>query len=109
MSPTQQAKNTPATMDVMWAYGQSMIWHAKSNERIVKIISLFDAFEKKVEIPLVECRSNVMENILQRARHVHDFSVHDDERIKDALKRWRIEVKEEIDGNNDNVQSLRAA
>ena len=109
MSPTQQAKNTPATMDVMWAYGQSMIWHAKSNERIVKIISLFDAFETKVEIPLVECRSYVMENILQRARHVHDFSVHDDERIKDALKRWRIEVKEEIDGNNDNVQSLRAA
>ena len=109
MSKAQQAANTPEKMDVMWAYGQSMIWYATSNERIVKIIKLFDAFEKKSDIPLMECRSNVMETILLRARTIHNISVKEEPAIKDALMRWRIEINEENNEDNDNVQELKAA
>ena len=109
MSSENQAKNTPKTMDVMWAYGQSMIWYAKTNERILQIIDLFDAFEKKTSIPLIECRSNVMENILDRARNLHGINVHENPRIKDELKRWRLEGKQDAEETNDNIQELKAA
>jgi len=111
MKPKEQAKHTPESMDVMWAYGQSMIWYAKSNERILEIVDLFDAFEKKGELPIIECRSNVMETILRRARSVHGFSVQDSPRIQQDLKRWRAETKGEAGNENDRdpAQNLRAA
>ena len=109
MSQKQQAENTPKSMDVMWAYGQSMIWYASTNERILQVIDLFDAFDRKTSIPLVECRSNVMENILDRARNLHGIKVQDSPRIKEELRKWRREGREDGDGTNDNLQEMKAA
>lgn len=109
MSDKNKAKNTPTSMDVMWAYGQSMIWYANTNERILQIIDLFDAFDRNTSIPLVECRSNVMEHILDRARNLHRIKVQDTPRIKDALRKWRQEGRESADSTNDNLQEMKAA
>ena len=77
----------------MWAYGQAMIWYASDAAKTLKIMQVFDSFDRNAKIPLVECRTNVIETILKRARTVHDFSVMDEPGIRNLLVEWDHEKK----------------
>lgn len=93
MDRESRQKATPDTMDIMWAYGQAMIWYASDAAKTLKIMQVFDSFDRNAKIPLVECRTNVIETILKRARTVHDFSVMDEPGIRNLLVEWDHEKK----------------
>lgn len=93
MRAEDRKKATPSEMDVMWAYGQAMIWHATDARKTRQVLELFDDFDRSANIPLVECRTNIVETILKRARHMHDFSVMEEPRIREILIAWDHEKK----------------
>lgn len=110
MSPKDVSRNTPKTMDVMWAYGQAMIWSATDADRTLRIMQLFGKFDEKSTLPMVEFRTNVIEAILKRARTVHQFSVGEEPRIRNLLIEWDHEKRAsrmEAPGNDDGVVEMK--
>jgi len=102
MNSKDRKKATPTQMEVLWSYGQSMIWHATNARATLQVMELFNDFDGEVDIPMIECRTNVIETILKRARKVHNFSVAEEPRIKEILLSWESEKK--LLSSNDTSQ-----
>lgn len=72
---------SPQTLDMLWAYGQAMIWGAKSARNIGDYLELFRDWQVPVGVPVAEARSNIVETMLGRARHIYKVNPADDPRI----------------------------
>ena len=75
MSPKELKDNRPKSMDMLWAYGQSMIWYSNTVENIEKVVRLLDRMETSEDIPYAETRAQIFETIAKRARHIHGLDI----------------------------------
>lgn len=94
MNKQERIKASPKTNDLLWAYGQAMIWKANNKETILKIFGLFDDFVNHENLQLVEIRSHVVETILKNS-NLNNINILDDEKIFEYIVQWEKEVNNE--------------
>lgn len=104
MNSKDRKEATPTKMEVLWSYGQSMIWHATTARSTLEVMKLFDDFDDNVNIPMIECRTNVIETILKRARKVHNFSITEEPQIREILLSW--EAQKKLLSSSETTQDL---
>lgn len=109
MTSREIKNNTPKSMDVLWAYGQAMIWKSTNADEMAKIMRVIDSFDEEIDIPLIETRTNIIETILKRARVFHKFKITDNENIRKYLIAWDHEKRAiSMHQNNDNDENQNA-
>jgi len=91
---------TPQDMDLLWAYGQSMIWHATSAKQIHRILGLLDDMAPPPGMPFVETRTHIVETMLKHARLKHGVKTEDEPRIADQLKAWQAGISRGTPSND---------
>lgn len=111
MSRSKQAKSTPECMDVLWAYGQAMIWGAKSTDKILSFMDIFDGWAPDSSIPFVETRAHILESMLDQARNRFDVDTREEPRIGERIKIWKsaAAAANDPDGATTPTETLQLA
>ena len=89
MKRRDRQDTSPTSMEIMWAYGQAMIWSAKSHNDIVSNFSVLDDWSPRDGVMFVETRTHIVESMLGHARKYHDIEASQDSRIGAQIKQWR--------------------
>ncbi len=106
MKPKKRAKHTPKEMEILWALGQSMIWNATSAKKIDQILELFDDMEPSSDIPFIETRTHIVENMLSHAVNIHGVSTADEPAIAKRLVKWH-KAMTLTSADNDQIPATR--
>lgn len=93
MNDKDLKSNQPTSMDMLWAYGQSMIWYANTLPKVEQVVRLLDRMSAKSDIPYAETRSQIFETIAKRARHIHGLDLTESPEIGRYQINWNTLVK----------------
>lgn len=79
---------SPKSIEVMWAYGQAMIWGAKSSDKVLTFMQVLDDWQPQEDVMFIETRTHILETMLGHARLRHGVDTSKDPRIADLVRQW---------------------
>lgn len=88
MSRRDRAEASPTSIEIMWAYGQAMIWGANSLEKVLAYMEVLNDWQPREGVMFIETRTHIVETMLGHARLRHGIESRDDPRIANMLRGW---------------------
>lgn len=105
MNSKERSQNIIKTSEVLWGYGQAMIWSTDSEDRVAEMLNLLDDMRATDAVQFVEIRTHIVESILIRTSK-NGLKISKNEDVKDLLRKWEKEIKPE---DNETIEMKEAA